>query len=683
MGNERLILCGGIEGPSQWSDLKVPLRLQISGENPNVRLKIKDINDRFATNIKEVFIDLLEIASYVYCADQVVTRGGKTDPNMGENWRRRLRFHIPVRRPDVWESPEVCQSLVSTLDFLSDDYYSFNFKKLDKPPRFEQYLEGMGDATLEPESIVLFSGGLDSLAGAVQEAVIEKKQVILVSHRSAQTIHSKQLNLIKALASHCSGPSPIHVPVWATKIGDYGRVTTQRSRSFLYAALGATVAHLFDIPALRMYENGVVSMNLPISEQLIGARATRTTHPRVLKGFTKLFSLIMDKPFKVENPLLWETRAEVVARIAEAGCPDLIEDSVSCSHVRMNRCPNHCGKCSQCIGRRFAVLASGNAPYEPQEIYEVDLLTGAREKPEDKTMLESYARTATLVTKMNDIEFFSNFGEASRVSSYLDGASDEIGARIFDLHKRHAEQVCRVIDNGIKSHVREIREGTLPESCLLILALPENYRNLGEVSMPERISGKNIFLKKGQFWKIVFEGKEIILKNTKGVRYLALLIKYPDHKFHVTTMIQEPKGNEIYNVLAEKQLSQEGLSISGIGNAGEILDSKAAGALKKQIKEIEEEIREAQDKYPDTVEKLRESKEFLEEQLLSGIGLMGRRRKFSDPSEKARISVTNRIREIQEIIKKEHPALGQHLINSIKTGFSCSYTPDKPTPWET
>jgi hypothetical protein len=284
---------------------------------------------------------------------------------------------------------------------------------------------------------------------------------------------------------------------------------------------------------------------------------------------------------------------------------------------------------------------------------------------------------------MNDIEFFSNFGEASRVSSFLDGASDEIGARIFDLHKRHAEQVCGVIDNGIKSHVREIREGTLPESCLLILALPENYRSLGEVPMPEMISGKNIFRKEGQFWKIVFEGKEVILKNTKGLRYLALLIKYPDHKFHVPTLIQEPKGNEIYNVLAEKQLSQEGLSISGIGNAGEILDSKAVGALKKQIKEIEEEIREAQDKEPDTVEKLRESKEFLEEQLLSGIGLMGRRRKFSDHSEKARISVTNRIREIQEIIKKEHPALGQHLINSIKTGFSCSYTPDKPTPWET
>jgi hypothetical protein len=84
MGNERLILCGGTEGPPRWSGLKEPLRLQISGENPNVRLKIKDINDRFATNIKEVFIDLLEIASYVYCADQVVLEGVGPIPTWGQ-----------------------------------------------------------------------------------------------------------------------------------------------------------------------------------------------------------------------------------------------------------------------------------------------------------------------------------------------------------------------------------------------------------------------------------------------------------------------------------------------------------------------------------------------------------------------------------------------------------------------
>jgi len=43
----------------------------------------------------------------------------------------------------------------------------------------------------------------------------------------------------------------------------------------------------------------------------------------------------------------------------------------------------------------------------------------------------------------------------------------------------------------------------------------------------------------------------------------------------------------------------------------------------------------------------------------------------------------NSIHKVQKIIKEEHAALGQHLMNSIKTGFFCSYTPDKPIPWET
>ena len=254
-------------------------------------LRIQDISKSFAANISDIFSDLIEIATYVYCADQAVTRGGTTDRGMGANWRRHLRFHIPVRQPDIWLSSEISECLSSTLGFLSDDHYTFKFTKLENPPPFERYLEGLGDPSLKPEEIVLFSGGLDSLAGAVQEAVIEKKQIILVSHRSSPKIFTKQRHLFKELVRHCAGPAPLHVPVWVTKYGDWGKEYTQRTRSFLFAALGATVAHLFGLPGIRMYENGVVSLNLPISAQIIGARATRTTHPMVISGFNELFSM--------------------------------------------------------------------------------------------------------------------------------------------------------------------------------------------------------------------------------------------------------------------------------------------------------------------------------------------------------------------------------------------------------
>ena len=53
--------------------------------------------------------------------------------------------------------------------------------------------------------------------------------------------------------------------------------STQRSRSFLYIAIGAAIAEMLGKSCVRFYENGVISLNLPICAQVVGAKATRTT----------------------------------------------------------------------------------------------------------------------------------------------------------------------------------------------------------------------------------------------------------------------------------------------------------------------------------------------------------------------------------------------------------------------
>jgi len=628
MNNERVILCGDADWPAQGQGLEEPVRLQLSGGQQNIELRIQDISKRLAANISKVFLDLLEIATYVYCADQAVTRGGQTDMGVGAKWRRHLRFYIPVRQPNIWNSPAISECLSRTLGFLSDDFYSFTFSKLKSPPPVEKYFEGLDYTGLRPQEVVLYSGGLDSLAGAVREAVIERKRALLVSHRASPKILAKQLALFKDLTIRLGlgdNPRPTHVPVWITKHGAWGGEYTQRTRSFLYCALGATLAHLFGLPRIRMYENGIVSLNLPISAQLIGARSSRTTHPQVLQGFGELISLITEMPFQVENPFLWKTRAEVVRFLGETGCADLIKSSVSCSHVReMTTLHSHCGKCSQCIDRRFAVLASGYGDYEPSEMYKVDLLTGARETLEDRTMLESYIRTASEVARMSEIEFFSHFGEASRVFSHLEGTADENAAKILDLHKRHAGQICDVIDTAIQNHVKEIREGTLPKSCLLILAISEKYRGSGESIRSEK--PQFVFRKPGDFWEIIFEGKEVPpLKDEKGMHYIAYLLRHPNQTIHVLKLVEEvdgtplPVDNAIFSQMSEERWAEEGLSISSLREAGD----------------------------------------------------------------KARVAVRNRISASRKKIQEKHPELGQHLRNSIKTGFSCMYTPAKAIPWET
>jgi len=74
------------------------------------------------------------MATYVYAADAAVPRGGKMDAQLGARWRRKLRFVVPVRCPDLWSLAEVSSALIEALGFLSEDDYHFEFTSLDNQP---------------------------------------------------------------------------------------------------------------------------------------------------------------------------------------------------------------------------------------------------------------------------------------------------------------------------------------------------------------------------------------------------------------------------------------------------------------------------------------------------------------------------------------------------------------------
>jgi hypothetical protein len=165
---ERLVICGGLPATSPGKKDIIALDVNAPDHAANrVKLKLSDISARMVENVPPVLIDLLEIAAYVYCADQVTGRGGDTLPDMGRDWRRRFRFRVPVRRPDLWGHLEVLDLLVETLSFLSEDDYAFDFVQHPDPAPagLQPYLdfEGAADAGFVPDDIILFSGGLDSL----------------------------------------------------------------------------------------------------------------------------------------------------------------------------------------------------------------------------------------------------------------------------------------------------------------------------------------------------------------------------------------------------------------------------------------------------------------------------------------------------------------------------------------
>src|SRR3984893_12856531 len=110
-------------------------------------------------------------------------------------------------------------------------------------------------------------------------------------------IASKQNALVIALRERTVSGSLFHIPVTANKGQEEATEYTQRTRSFLFATLGLIVARMFGRNELSFYENGVVSINLPIAEHVLGARASRTTHPRFLSYCSQLFSLLLSEKF--------------------------------------------------------------------------------------------------------------------------------------------------------------------------------------------------------------------------------------------------------------------------------------------------------------------------------------------------------------------------------------------------
>lgn len=180
---------------------------------------------------------MLEIAAYVYCADQFTTRGSELLTDMGADWRRKFRFKIPVRCPDVWARSDVRQALIETLGFLSEDEYVFDFVQAASSTGLQPYL-GFSDPSaqaISPDEVILFSVGLDSLAGAVDELIGSQKRVVLVSHQSSTMIASKQNSLVATLRERTKPGQLFYVPVTIKKGQEEAAEYTQRSRSLLFA----------------------------------------------------------------------------------------------------------------------------------------------------------------------------------------------------------------------------------------------------------------------------------------------------------------------------------------------------------------------------------------------------------------------------------------------------------------
>ena len=196
------------------------------------------------------------------------------------------------------------------------------------------------------------------------------------------------------------------------------------------------------------------------------------------------------------------------------------------------------------------------------------------------------------------------------------------------------------------------------------------------------VADLNLIRREGDYWSLVFAGRTVRVRDLKGVRYLARLLADPGREFHVLDLVAAESGH----VAAVEPGRATGLSHTGPGDAGEMLDARAKAAYRRRLAEIEDDIDQAR-AFGDTerAAQAEMERDFLARELARAVGLGGRDRRAASNSERARVSVTRAVRQAILRLSEHHPELGEHLERTIRTGTYCAYTPDPraPAAWRT
>jgi tetratricopeptide (TPR) repeat protein len=177
------------------------------------------------------------------------------------------------------------------------------------------------------------------------------------------------------------------------------------------------------------------------------------------------------------------------------------------------------------------------------------------------------------------------------------------------------------------------------------------------------------FERDGDTWALAFGGDSTRLRDSKGLRDLAVLLARPDAEVHALDLVAASEGH--------------GRTDRAVGaDLGPALDARARGQYEQRIRDLTELVQEAEDANDLAhAARLDDERSRLLHELAAALGLSGRARSQSSDAERARKAVTMRIRDAIGRIDRELPGLGTHLRNSVRTGIYCSYRPELPVEW--
>lgn len=173
-----------------------------------------------------------------------------------------------------------------------------------------------------------------------------------------------------------------------------------------------------------------------------------------------------------------------------------------------------------------------------------------------------------------------------------------------------------------------------------------------------------------------FDGRTVLVRDLKGMRYLERLLAEPGREFHVLDLVAAEEGTLPVGRTAD---AAEVPGEAGIGLP--VLDEQARSAYQRRLADVEEDIEEAcRMNDVGRLELAEHDRAYLIAELKQAVGLAGRHRMVGSDAERARTSVARSIRYAVGRLEEHHATLARHLQHAVRTGTYCSYTPDPRAP---
>ncbi|MFI1209983.1 hypothetical protein ACH4UV_20480 [Streptomyces sp. NPDC020802] len=307
--------------------------------------------------------DLVRIAVSAYLADRRTPRP--------TTFVRTIELTAHTVNPEPWNNApgEFAEEL---LHWLTGDVWHLHAVPATPTDRLL--------APLEPaDDVMLLSGGLDSLCGAVDHLQDGTARIHLSHYDGSTAVRRAQTAAGTWLRSRASHPLRHH----SFKIRQNGTPgePTSRSRSLLFAALAAATAATVSSPQVTVPENGFTSINPPLTTARGGTLTTRSTHPGTFSRLNALLAAV-DIPVTVANPYLHCTKGELLERAHDRVGDALLAAAaatVSCGKLDGARYLGgnanfNCGLCVACLVRRGSFTVG---PRQDPTIYLVAHLAGS------------------------------------------------------------------------------------------------------------------------------------------------------------------------------------------------------------------------------------------------------------------------------------------------------------------